>query len=269
MFRGLNFYFRLLSIQLRSQMTFRLSFWIDLVSTGLLNISYFASTYLVLERFGNISGWTIAELAFIYGMAEVSFGIMDMVFSGFDPDYFTLFIRQGALDQVLLRPVSVIAQIFGSRFLLRRFGRIFQGLFVLIYAFANLGTVWSAAKLAYLPVVIVSQILAMGALFMMGATLVIWTVQPIEAVNIITYGGVEMMSYPASIYGSWLRGLFTYLVPLIFLNYYPALFFLDRPDPLGFPVFAPFLAPLVGLGMLWLALRFWRFGLEHYQSTGT
>ena len=269
MSHSLRLYFRLLSIQLRSQMTFRFSFWLDLVSTGILNGAYFASTYLVLQRFGTISGWTVAEVAFLYGMAEVSFGLMDMIFSGFDPDYFSLFIRQGALDQVLLRPVNVVAQIFGSRFLLRRFGRIFQGAFVLGYAFLHLNILWTTAKLAYLPVVIISQIAAMGALFMMGATLVIWTVQPIEALNIVTYGGVEMMSYPASIFNSWLRGLFTYLVPLIFMNYYPALFFLDRPDPLGFPVFAPFLAPMVGGLMLWLALRFWRFGLKHYQGAGT
>jgi len=267
--RSLRLYFRLLSIQLRSQMTFRISFWIDMLTTGLLNVSYFASTYLVLERFGNIAGWTIAELAFIYGMAEISFGLMDMIFSGFDPDWFSNFVRQGALDQLLLRPVNLFAQLFGSRFLLRRLGRILQGALVLAYAFANLPVAWTAPKLAYLPLVIISQIVAMGALFMMGSTLIIWTIQPIEAVNIITYGGVEMMSYPASIYSTWLRGLFTYLVPLVFLNYYPALFFLDRPDPLGFPVFAPFLAPAAAGVMLWLALRFWHFGLTHYQSTGT
>ena len=269
MSRSLAIYFRLISIQLRSQMTFRISFWIDLLTTGLLNGSYFLSTYLVLERFGSLAGWSIAELAFLYGMAEVSFGTMDMIFSGFDPDYFTLCIRNGALDQILLRPVNIITQIFGSRFLLRRFGRIFQGAAVLAYAFTHIHVTWTAAKLAYLPVIFLSQVVAMGALFMAGATLVIWTIQPIEAMNILTYGGVEMMSYPSSIYSSWLRGLFTYFVPLVFLNYYPALFFFDRPDPLGFPIFAPFLAPLVAVWMLWLALRFWNFGLGHYQSTGT
>ena len=43
-----------------------------------------------------------------------------------------------------------------------------------------------------------------------------------------------------------MRAFFTYVMPFIFLNYYPALFFLDKPDPLGMPAFAPFLAPFVG-----------------------
>jgi ABC-2 type transport system permease protein len=267
--RRLNLYFRLISIQLRSQMQFRVSFWLDTITTGLLNLSYFASTYLVLERFGSVAGWQIGELAFLYGMIEMSFGMMDMIFSGFDPDYFSVNIRQGALDQILLRPVDVVTQIFGSAFVLRRVGRIGQGAAVLILSFSLLNIQWTAAKLAYLPVVFISQVIAMGALFITGSTLVFWTVQRVEAINVVTYGGVEMMSYPFSIYPTWLRGFFTYCLPFIFLNYYPALYFLGKPDPLGMPVFAPFLAPLAAGLMLLAAMRFWCFGLSHYQSTGT
>jgi ABC-2 type transport system permease protein len=267
--RNLSLYARLVSIQLRSQMQFPVSFWVDVISTALLNLSYFFSTYLVLERFGNLAGWTIGELAFLYGMIELSFGLMDMIFSGFDPDYFSINVRQGALDQILLRPVNVLTQIFGSAFILRRLGRISQGLGVLLLALSLMHIPWTWGRVLYLPVVLASQVAAMGSLFIVGSTLTFWTVQRVEAVNIVTYGGTEMMSYPAPIYPAWLRGFFTYLVPFVFLNYYPALYFLDKPDPLGMPGVAPFLAPLVAGWMLFAALRFWRFGLSHYQSTGT
>jgi ABC-2 type transport system permease protein len=266
---SLGMYFRLLSIQLRSQMQFRASFWIDILTTGLLNFSYFLAIYLILERFGSIAGWKLAELAFLYGMIETAFGAMDMFFTGFDPDTFTNYIRLGTLDQLLLRPVNVVAQVFGSKLFLRRLGRIAQGLAVLVFAFSRLEIEWTLLKVGYLPVVWLSQIFAMGALFIVGATITIWTVQPVEAMNILTYGGVEIMSYPTSIYARWMRGFYTYVIPFIFLNYYPALFFLGKPDPLGMPVFAPFLAPLVAAGMFWLALRFFRFGLSRYQSTGS
>jgi ABC-2 type transport system permease protein len=71
-----------------------------------------------------------------------------------------------------------------------------------------------------------------------------------------------------SIYQDWLRRIFTFVVPAIFLNYYPALYFLDKPDPFNFPAFAHFLAPVAGAVVFALALAFWKFGLEHYQSTG-
>jgi ABC-2 type transport system permease protein len=75
-----------------------------------------------------------------------------------------------------------------------------------------------------------------------------------------------MMSYPASIYPAWMQRFFTFVVPFVFLNYYPALYFLDKPDPLGFPVYAPFLAPVVSVIFFAAALRFWQVGVNHYQS---
>lgn len=77
------------------------------------------------------------------------------------------------------------------------------------------------------------------------------------------------MAYPMHIYSDWMRRFFTYILPAIFLNYAPALYFLDKPDPLGLPPFAAFLAPLAGLGTLLAAALFWQFGMRHYKSTGT
>ena len=93
--------------------------------------------------------------------------------------------------------------------------------------------------------------------------------QRVEAINIFTYGGAEMMSYPMHIYSQWMRRFFTYVLPAIFLVYYPALYVMDKPDPLHFPAFAPFLSPLAGASVMLASLVFWRFGVRHYESTGT
>ncbi len=265
----LMMYLRLLGIQLRSQMQFRFSFWMDLFSTGIVNAAYFLTIVLVLERFGNISGWTLGEIAFLFGMIEMSFGAMDMIFSGFDPDVFTVLVREGRFDQLMLRPVGLAWQVLGSRFLIRRLGRILEGLVIWLVGLSLLSMHWTVAKVLYLPLVFASQVLAMGALFIMGSTMTFWTLQSSEAVNILTYGGVELMSYPMQIYPVWMQRFFTYVVPFIFLNYYPALFLLDKPDPLHFPLFASFLAPFVGIGMFCAALIFWRAGINHYQGSGT
>jgi ABC-2 type transport system permease protein len=72
-----------------------------------------------------------------------------------------------------------------------------------------------------------------------------------------------------SIYPLSIRQFFTYVVPAIFLIYYPALYILDKPDPLGMPQIAYFLAPVAGFGTLLLAMLFWQYGIRHYQSSGT
>jgi ABC-2 type transport system permease protein len=265
---NVRMYLRLLTVQIRSQMTYRLSFWMDVFSTA-GNAIFFLAFALVLQRFGGIAGWSLGEIAFIYGMIEASFGLMDMIFSGFDPDFFAENTRSGAFDQVLLRPVGVTWQVLGSKFLLRRLGRIFEGLAIFLWALTLVDVAWTPEKLLYLPVVFFSQVIAMGALFIAGSALTFWTIERIEAVNILTYGGSEMMSYPMHIYPAWMQKAFTFVVPFIFLNYYPALYFLGKPDPLGFPVFAPFLAPFVAVLFYAAALWFWRVGIDHYQSAGS
>jgi ABC-2 type transport system permease protein len=175
----------------------------------------------------------------------------------------------GSFDQLMLRPVSVTLQVFGSEFILRRIGRVAQALAILAFAFIYGDIAWTIPKLLYLPVIFISNICFFGGLFVIGATITFWTVESIEVVNIFTYGGTEMMSYPMNIYPDWMIKFFTFIIPAIFLNYYPALYILGRPDPLGMPAFAPFLAPVFGPAILLLGFACWNFGLRHYQSTGS
>jgi ABC-type uncharacterized transport system, permease component len=267
--RSLKLYFTLISVQIRSQMEYRVSFFMDLLSTMLLNGSYFLALALILERFGNIAGWTLGDMAFIAGLSEMGFSIMDMLFSGFDPDSFSQNVRLGKFDQMLLRPVNISLQVFSSKFLIRRLGRFLEGAIIFGVGMGLADIHWTLAKVLYLPIVLISIVAGMGALFVMGGTLIFWTVQPVEVVNIVTYGGNELMSYPMNIYPRWIQNVFTYLIPLVFLNYLPALYFLDKPGVLHFaPVFS-FAAPFAATLMLFLAFRFWSFGLRHYQSTGT
>jgi ABC-2 type transport system permease protein len=264
-----SLYLRLISVQFKSQLQYPASFLFDIAVNGINLFLYFVSLTLVFQRFQSIGGWSIGEVAFLWGLVEISFGLMDLVFSGFDPDAFSILVRQGGFDQLLLRPVNISLQVLGSRFVLRRLGRITEGCVILAISLALVNVHWSAFKVGYMLVVIASQVLFFGGLFIFGSTLTFWTIQPIEAVNILTYGGTEMMSYPMHIFPDWIRRFFTYIVPSIFLNFYPALYLLDKPDPLHLPGFAPFLAPIAGLFVLAAALLFWRFGLNHYQSTGS
>jgi ABC-2 type transport system permease protein len=264
----LGSYFKLLGAQMRSQLQYRASFVLDVFSTAFFTITEFGALALVLNRFGGIGGWTLTEVAFLYGLVELSFGLMDMLFAGFDPQFFGQNIRKGSFDQFLLRPVPIIWQVLSSDLTLRRIGRIFLGLAIFITAVSLSNVEWTLAKIVYLPFVIIGMVLFFGGLFMIGSSITFWTVESVEAMNILTYGGGFLISYPMSIYQDWLRRIFTFVIPAIFLNYYPALFFLNKPDPFGFPFIAHFLAPVAGGIVFMLALAVWKFGLEHYQSTG-
>lgn len=269
MWHTAKIYQRLISVNIRGQLQYRVSFIFDVLATALVTALGFGTIALVLQRFNNIAGWTVFEIAFLFGMAESAFGVMDLIFSGFDPQFFGRKVRLGVFDQMLLRPVNIIAQVLGSQFVLRRFGRIIQGGIILFIAINQLQIQWTPAKVLLLPVVFISLVFFFGGLFIFGATFSFWTIDSIEIINIFTYGGTEMIQYPMNIYPNFLRSFFTYILPAIFLLYYPALFILDKPDPLGMPPFSAFLAPLVAALIFIGAYLFWGYGLRFYQSTGS
>jgi ABC-2 type transport system permease protein len=264
-----SMYRHLAGIQIRSQIEYRASFLFDLAASIFYFSFWFLSLALIFQKFENLGGWSLPEVAFLYGMVEMAFGIMDLIFSGFDPQTFGQQVRLGSFDQILLRPINLTLQIFGSQFILRRLGRITQGIVIFGLSLSWLDIEWTIAKMIYLPFILLSLVCFFGGLYVIGATITFWTIESIEVVNIFTYGGSEMMSYPMHIYQRWMRQFFTYIIPAIFLNYYPALYILDKPDPFNLPSFAAFLAPVVGIGIMILAFQFWKIGVRHYQSTGT
>lgn len=267
--RSFTLVLKLIKIQIRSQIQYPLSFVLEVLGETIFQSLFFVSFSLVLQRFNGIGGWTLGEVAFVWGMTEFSFGLMDMVFSGFDYDAFGPMVRKGRFDQLLLRPANITLQVLGSRFVLRRLGKITQGLIIFLFGLSLIEVQWSLGKVLFVPVLIISQVFFFGSLFIIGATTTFWTLERLEILNIFTYGGSEIMSYPMHIFPKAIRLIFTYIVPAIFLSYFPAVYILGKTDPLQAPLIASFIAPLVSLTMLLIALRFWHFGIRNYQSTGS
>src|SRR5512133_2677242 len=148
--RAIALYLKFIAVQVKSQLEYRISFFMDLASTFMLNFVYFLALALILERFGNIAGWTLGEIAFIAGLAEMGFGLMDLIFSGFDPDSFSQFVRMGKFDQLLLRPVAISLQVFGSKLLVRRVGRFLEGCVIFGIGISLAHIQWTVGKILYL-----------------------------------------------------------------------------------------------------------------------
>ncbi|MCG8349466.1 MAG: ABC-2 family transporter protein [Chloroflexales bacterium] len=264
----IGLYFRLIGAKIRAQMQYKLSFCFDLIGFTLSSGLEFVVIAILLNRFGAIAGWNIAELALLYGMTSIAFGLAEMLGRGFDAPFEKL-IQEGSFDTLLIRPHGSFFLVLASECQLRRLGRIIQSIAVLSYALPNLSIAWTAANLTLIPLTILSGTLIYLGLMVIGATLCFWTIKTPEVINIFTFGGQEMLSYPLSIYSRWMRGLFLSIIPLGFVNYPAALWLLSRTDPYGMPSCLAWAAPIVGMLFLRGALLFWQIGVSKYQSTGS
>jgi ABC-2 type transport system permease protein len=264
----LSLYFRLIGAKIRSQMQYKLSFSLELLGFLLVTGLEFAVIAILLNRFETVAGWSMAEVALLYGLTNLSFSIAEMAARGFDAP-FERMIQMGSFDTVLARPLDSFFQILTSEFQLRRLGRTAQALAVLAYALAQLDISWTLANILLLPLTLVSGVLIYTAIIVIGATLCFWTIKTPEVINAFSFGGVQLSSYPLSIYHEWLRAVFLGIVPVAFASYPTALLLLNRSDPHGLPASLAWAAPLVACAFFGLAYAFWRLGVSKYQSTGS
>ncbi|MDQ3656127.1 MAG: ABC transporter permease [Chloroflexota bacterium] len=258
---------RLVGARLRGQMQYRGSFIAQTVGNFGLHLTELVAILILFSHFGSIGGWRIQDVAFLYGLSCLSFGIAHFLGSGLSAFY--VLIHQGTFDRVLVRPVGTLLQVLAADIQIRRLGEAVQGVIVLGAA-VWLGDIdWTLGRLLYLPVVIASAVLLYVSLFAIEATVCFWTTQATEVLNAFTYGGSDMAQYPLHIYQAWLRSFLLFVVPIGFVIYLPSLYLLDKPDPLGLPAFAPFLAPVAATAFALAAGWLWRLGVRHYRSTGS
>jgi ABC-2 type transport system permease protein len=257
---------RLVAAQIRSQLQYRVSFALDLVGTFLISFIDFLAVLVIFHNVRRLGVWNVHEVAFLYAMSSITFALTDLLIGHFDQ--FPQKIRDGNFDILLIRPRSTLFQVIGSDFQLRRLGKAIQGVIVLGYVVGSLGIHWDAGRIVMLVVMVPAAIVIFSSVWVVGGCLAFWTVDGGEFTNAFTYGGNFMAQYPVDILSAWLRRFLAYIVPLAFVCYFPALYILDKPDPLGLPRVFEFLSPAVALVAACVAGFVWRFAVRHYRSAG-
>lgn len=265
MINALRLYRRMLAYSIRGQLQYRASFVMLTIGNALAALIEFIGIWALFGRFGALEGWTLAEAAVFFGMGNIAFALCEMFAREFD--VFSQYVRTGDFDRLLLRPRSTVLQLLGASCHIMRFGRLLQGAAVLAIGLSALGVGgWGPDRWLLLVLSVLGGAFLFAGMIVLQATSCFWTIESLEVWNCITYGGVTTIQYPLSIYQKPLRFLFTYLVPLVAMNYWPSAYLLGR----GYvPAWLSWLSPFIGLAFFLLALLVWRWGVRHYRSTGS
>ena len=261
-------YIKLLGVSVKSQLQYRGSFVLMSVGHFMVTAIEALGVWALFDRFGNLTPWSLEQVALFYGTVNISFALTDALARGFDI-FGTRLIKTGHMDLVLIRPRSTVLQIAGQEFTLFRVGRLLQGVLVLTYAIVTLDLDWNFLRVGLLLFAVAGSCLFFYSLILIQATISFWATESLEMMNALTYGGVEAAQYPMEIYRDGFRKFLTYFVPLACVTYFPLVGVLGIDDPLGSTTTVQVLSPLAGAALFTLALAFWHVGVRHYTSTGS
>lgn len=250
-----------------AQTTYRSSLTLDVLASAAVGVVELAEILVIFTNVTVLGGLRLADAALLYAMAQIAFSLADLVVGHMDtlPHY----LRTGTLDAFLLRPLSVLGQLATAELTLRRLGRTAVGVLALLVAAPYSGVDWHPATVAFLVVAVLSGAAVFAALFVCASALQFYLVEGAEMVNAVTYGSSYAAQFPASIFTTPVRVLFTFVVPAAFVAYLPLLVLLGMPGPAGLPSWLGYLTPLAAVWSWGAALLLWRAGLRHYTGTGS
>jgi ABC-2 type transport system permease protein len=263
--RGPRQFAQIARMWIRAGLAYRTSFWTLTVANGLITVLDFVGLALMFHTVDRLGGFDLREIALLYGVSGFGIGVAHL-FIGTVEEIGT-HVRTGTLDTMLTRPVPLIVQIGADRFAFRQLGRVTQSLVVLGYGAGAVD--WTPGRFL---LALVTGAAASGiffAFFVGFSCLQFWTVDAGETSNAFTYGGNTMTQYPMTIFPREVLKSLTFVLPVAFVNWYPCLALLGRPDPFGMPSWFAYVSPLVAVVTLSLAALAWRTGLRHYTSTGS
>lgn len=258
----MKLYFESFKMHVKSQLEYRTSFVLGFTSQFVLFFTYYFVIIGLFQKFDNVQGYTVYDVLLCCGIVNFGYALIEMFFRGIDR--FEDLIIDGSLDRYMVRPRSILHQALCSKIDLVKSARVLQSIALIVIAIINMNIKWNLLKVITLILMNIGCIYLFFGLFLIMASYTFFTIQGLEIKNLFTDGGKHAAQYPISIYKRGLSFVFTFIIPYSFVNYYPLLYLSGKSDNVMY-VFIP-LITLIYLIPCFLAFK---FGLKHYESTGS
>lgn len=223
--------------------------------------------YFTLLKFGNINGWNINEMIFLFSLLFITYGILIIFFTGLRDFGWT--IQEGSFDRLMLRPRGLLFQIIASNSdWFAAIGHGFLGITLFIISANKVGIVWNLQTIIYYILSVIGGVLIQGAIFLLFASLNFFLIKTDNLKEMFYWNMRKFAGYPISIFHKIIQYLLMYVVPFAFVNYFPAQFLLRKEDMSNYPLIYMYIAPFIGIIMYLLSYAFWRYSVRYYKSTG-
>ncbi len=256
----LRVYFGFFSTCFIATMSFRIHFVLLIVMDLFFYISTLGSIHIIYNHVSMIGPWNREQLLFFVSVM-LTIQQCHMTFVSENFWIFSSTIRTGALDFILLKPISALFSAF--------FRHIRPGSFInILIAWGTViyyGMEVHLDLLAWLllPFCILLGLVLASSLDMVIASSMFWMLEG-TGINFLRIELQELSRWPDFIYGSITSRILTIVVPILLIGSAPVRFLFDHSDWL----------PLLGLGVaiivVWVVLHFvWNAGLNLYESASS
>lgn len=254
------------ALNIQASMAYRGGFIVSVILGILWQTSTLAFAGVLVTRFNGLGKFPATGILLIIGVRLISHGVYVLVFD--TVAQLPARVDEGRMDGYFLRPLSIFLQVLLSYASVNAIGDLSVGAAVFAIAMGLVHVHWTPTLIAYLIAAIVSGILLEAAIQLTLACLLLRS----PASRMIGPWVDELMStfgsYPLSILPTVVQNLFTFVLPLAFVAYFPVEVILSIAPRSGVMAVVVRASPCVGLVAFCLARRVFSWSLRHYRSVG-
>lgn len=254
--------FKYFSNHLKVSLEYKTSLILSIIAQGLVMLVELFTIDSLFRKFGLLDTYNINELLLGFSIVWLGFSLTEMIFRGFD--HFQNLIVKGSFDLLLIRPRNIYLQIIGSDVCYEKTSRVLVSLFLFIYSSIKVIKTFTILKLLTLISMVIGCVIIFLSIFIIGASFCFVTIQGLEVVNIFTDGTRQLGQYPMGIYKKIVRIIFTYIIPLTLVNYYPIKYLNNNTTNIIY-IFLPYLSII----FLIISILIFNQGIKKYNSTGS
>lgn len=211
----LRFITRLIAMNIKASFALRGAFWLQFGFMIVNNLIFFTVWFIFFNRFEEIRGWRLGDMAVLYGVAAASFGLA-VIFAAGVRDLARMIV-EGDLDPYLTQPKPVLLHAVGSKTQASGWGDLASA--IVLFAISGLVS-WQT-----LPWFILAPILggiALTAVATMVCSLAFWFGPMNQMARQLIEFTVLCAVYPTSIFTGALRVVLFTVIPAGFVSHLPA-----------------------------------------------
>ena len=259
-------YWKYICMFFRSRAEYKLSFFMGLVSNFYCYFITYITFWVITKKFHSIGGWDFNDISILYSMNLLTWAISGTLF--WQSIYFLeQLVTTGGLDRFLLRPIGIIKQLVCSAF-----GYTFLGQIVVCFIFLGRAFFYISYKLTLLNVVymifaIIGGVLLQAGILIIVGALSFWIQRSTPIGQVICYDLRGLVNYPMNIYPRVIKIILTFIVPWGFVNYYPSVILLNKPESSS-EIILGLITPFIGIFIFIMSLLIFNQGLKRYNGSG-
>lgn len=256
--------YRIFAVQyMKTVMQSKVDFFIGLGGFLISQAAGLAFLYLVFQQIPTMKEWTLEQLLFIYGFAQIPRGIDHLLTDNLWMVGWQMVI-QGTFDKYMLRPMNLFFQIVCEKIQFDAVGELLIGILFVGRAVAKGVVQVTPLKVLFFFISMIAGSVIYTSVKLVLASIAFW-VKDNSPIMTTAYDVADFAKYPVEIYAKPIQIVLMTILPFAFVAYIPSTYFLIDANILKT------IAAECGIAVIfWLfSYHLFKKGLTIYESAGS